>query len=81
MHRWTLLTGAAVLGAVVWLRDTRHVRTVLTGPPPGDLAGPELSGTVSSGGPPADLALWALLAVAAAVLALGAVRSRAVPRW
>jgi hypothetical protein len=77
MYRWVLLTGGAALGGLVWLGETTHVRAVLTGPPPGDLAGLGLSDQAPSGGVfPMDLALWGFLAVAAAVLLLGTVRSR-----
>lgn len=84
MYRWAVLTGGAVLGGLVWLRGTTHVRAVLTGPPPGDLAGLGLSdgahagsgGEPPGGAVPMDVALWAFLAVAAAVLLLGAARSR-----
>lgn len=77
MYRWALLAGGVALGGLVWLGETTHVRAVLTGPPPGDLAGLGLSDRAPSGGLfPMDLALWVFLAVAAAVLVLGVVRSR-----
>jgi len=72
-----MLTGGIVLGGLVWLRDTAHVRAVLTGPPPGELAGLGLSDRAPSGGVvPTDVALWVFLAVAAVVLLLGALRCR-----
>ncbi|MEV4512071.1 hypothetical protein AB0K00_24270 [Dactylosporangium sp. NPDC049525] len=76
MYRWALFTGGAAFGGLVLLLDTTYVRAVLTGPPPGDLAGLGLSDRAPSGGVvPMEVALWVFLAVAAVVLVLGAVRS------
>jgi hypothetical protein len=77
MYRWALFTGGAGFGGLVLLLDTPYVRAVLTGPPPGDLAGLGLSDRAPSGGVvPTEVALWAFLAVAALVLVLAALRSR-----